>query len=440
MRLKIIVTLLFLLGILVAPASAIKLQDIDMDLGIQYRLMYNYSNIGSTEQYDFFRHRLRVTTDIHTEEGVGAFMQIEFRGGLGGGSPEFSDPRGIYAINVFNRLQARGLRYGWLYFPLGLGTVNGGILALNDQVGQMIFSADWDFNVGGVSYAGKANGFDYRLAYVRLVEGIFYTDTTGIASDEDVHFVVVDLNTDLEAMNVGAHFYGMYGEICDAASGPATCDAATPLSDLNQTWIGPHFTANLQDASIHGVFLYNTGDRGATSTDGWLAKLEGSTKMGPAGVNILGIYSAGDVENGEATGFQTIEDIFGSNGYWGYSYIFLPHGPSDVNDFGLTVGNRGFGLTTIQGKIDFPVSDKVGAQVVAGYFKSNEDMIDSGGTNVGDEIGFEIGAQLAFNVGKYMNLEIGGAFASLEDAGKAIFQGNDEDSVNEIFSRLQLEF
>jgi hypothetical protein len=434
MRLKITVTLLFLLGILVAPASAIKLQDIDMDLGVQYRLMYNYSNIASTEQYDFLRQRLRLSANVQTEEGVGGFLHVEFRGGIGGSSPAFSDPRSTYAVNAFNRLQARGIRYGYIYFPLGTGTVNGGILALNDQVGQMIFSADWDFNVGGVSYAGKANGFDYRLAYVRLVEGVFYRDTSDI-EDEDQHFVVVDLNTDLEAMNVGLHYYGTYGKICTLGTGCSSTD----FFDLKQTWIGPHARANFEPVEVQAIVLYNTGEGSAGDTDGWLARLEGSTKMGPAGVSILGIYSSGDEDSGSGTGFQTLQGILGTGGYWAYTYIFLPHGPSDVNDFGLEAGNRGFGLTTIQGKIDFPVTDKVTAQAVAGYFRSNEDMMD-GGTNVGKKLGVEVGVQLAINVGKYVNLEVGGAYAKLGEAGEKIYQGNNEDGINEIFSRLQLEF
>ena len=42
------------------PSYAVKLRDADIDFGIQYRVMYNNSNIGSEKQYDFFRRMGRL--------------------------------------------------------------------------------------------------------------------------------------------------------------------------------------------------------------------------------------------------------------------------------------------------------------------------------------------------------------------------------------------
>jgi hypothetical protein len=165
-----------LLGaVILSPTYAVEItslkdKDVGIDFGIQYRVMYNNSNIQSNNQYDFFRQRLRLNFDVKTQAGVGGFFQLEYRGGWGGASPDKSDPRDAYAVNAFNRLQARGVRYGYLYFPAGPGTVLAGILPANDQVDQMLFSADWDLNIGGIAYAGKVGDIDYRLAYVRLVE------------------------------------------------------------------------------------------------------------------------------------------------------------------------------------------------------------------------------------------------------------------------------
>ncbi|MGC9080058.1 MAG: hypothetical protein ACP5G1_04945, partial [Nanopusillaceae archaeon] len=108
---------LLLSAVITAPTYALKLKDADIDFGIQYRVMYNNSNIQSLNQYDFFRQRLRLNFDIKTESGVGGFIQLEYRGGWGGSSPAASDPRDAYEVNAFNRLQARGVRYGYLYFP-----------------------------------------------------------------------------------------------------------------------------------------------------------------------------------------------------------------------------------------------------------------------------------------------------------------------------------
>jgi len=90
---------------------------------------------------------------------------------------------------------------------------------------------------------------------------------------------------------------------------------------------------------------------------------------------------------------------------------------------------------TLQAKLDIPIMEKLSAQVAGGTFQSVKDM---GGN--GKNIGTEVGAQLTANVGKHMNLEFGAAVASLGNAGKAEYQGNNKSSINEIFARLQLEF
>lgn len=421
MAMKKIVLAVCIMGLFATPGLAVELKNLDVDLGLQHRVMYNYSNIKSTEDYEFFRQRLRLNLDIHTGTGVGSFLQLEYRGGWGGSSPSSSDPRDEYAVNVFNRLQARGIRYGYLYFPLSNGTVQAGLLPVNDRVDQMIFSGDWDFNVGGIAYAGKSEKLDYRIAYLRLVEG------TAIAEDKDEHFIIGDLNANFGATNAGIHYYGTYGKICNTPP----CTPAS-FDTLNETWLGADATAKLEPLTLRGVALFNTGEQAGVDNDGSLGRLEASTTFGSTGVSLLGIYSSGK-NNGN--GFQTIEGILSTGGYWAYTYIFTPHGPSDVNDFGLEAGNRGYGLTTIQGKVDIPVTKKVSLQLVGGWFKSNKSMAASG-----RDLGTEVGGQLAVNLGKSMNLEVGGAWASLGEAGRIEYNSSSKDSVYEAFSRLQLEF
>lgn len=417
-------------------AQAVKLKDADIDFGIQYRVMYNSSNIASKNSYDFFRQRLRFNFDVKSESGVGGFVQLEYRGGWGGASPGLSDPRGAYSVNAFNRLQARGVRYGYLYFPAGPGTVLAGILPANDEVDQMLFSADWDLNIGGIAYAGKVGEIGFRTAYVALVDGAFYRDQ--LAGDKDQHFLVLDLNSKFGNIDAGIHYYGTYGKVCLPSNPnyPINCGPADFVT-LNQTWIGPTATVKLDPVSIHGVLLYNTGKIDVNSTDGWLARLEGSTKLGPVSLGLLGIYSSGK-SNG--TGFQTVHGILGTGGYWAYTYIFTPHGPSDVNDYGLEPGNKGYGLTTLQAKVDVPVTNNVSVQGIVGWFRSNKDIVLPGPVNVGKNIGVESGVTINTAVGKNMNLEFGGAIAGLGTAGKSIYQGNTKGSIHEIFARLQLEF
>ncbi|MGC9080024.1 MAG: hypothetical protein ACP5G1_04770, partial [Nanopusillaceae archaeon] len=107
------------------------------------------------------------------------------------------------------------------------------------------------------------------------------------------------------------------------------------FSKLDQTWIGPHATVKFDPFTLHGVVLVNTGKIRNTSTNGFLVRLEGLIKLGPTNVSLLDLYSSGK-NNG--TGFQTVEGLLGTGGYWAYTYIFTPYGPSDVSGFGLEAG------------------------------------------------------------------------------------------------------
>jgi hypothetical protein len=127
-------------------AYAVPVEHLRLRVWAQYRVMYNASNIpsginngslptagtgtgklnyGDTTGYDFFRQRMRLALDLQHKDSsnVGAYMQMEYRGGFGGSSPAASDPRGESGANAggtpnaFNRLQARGIRYGMSTSP-----------------------------------------------------------------------------------------------------------------------------------------------------------------------------------------------------------------------------------------------------------------------------------------------------------------------------------
>jgi hypothetical protein len=103
---------------------------------------------------------------LATFEAVGAFVQAEFRGGWGGTAPEASDPRGVNPTqNPFNRIGDRGLRYTYLYWkPSRTHQLMAGILPVSDEFGDTLFSADWDWNAGGIGWLGASDGSRWRLA------------------------------------------------------------------------------------------------------------------------------------------------------------------------------------------------------------------------------------------------------------------------------------
>lgn len=414
------VVLLLLLTVWVIPSeAAVPLDQVKVNLGLQYRVMYNYSNIQSNDEYDFFNQRFRIALDVKVADNVGGYAQLQYGG----------DVWGDESPSLLQYLSASGVRYGYIYYTHDVHTLLVGILPASDQVGDTLFSADWNFNVGGIAFLGKAGEADYRLAYVRLADTYSSTSLAALNDDDSGHIFVVDVNTAAGNAKVGGHIY--YTDI-DAGT-------ATTATGITQGWYAVTASAPAGPANLNGFVMFNDGKIGATDNDGYGLKLEATLPAGTAKVGIMGILTSGDTT--PAQGFQTVEGLLGTEGYWAYTHIFTANGPSDVNDFGLEIGNGGYGLWTLQGKADFPISDIMGLQLAAGWFKSSEDIAITGGTS--NDLGTELSGTLTVNMAKNLALQAGLAYASLGDAGMARFQDNlgaTEDSVMEVFSRFQLEF
>ena len=422
--------LVFPLGLIMVvlfalPCQAMPIEDLDFDLGLQYRIMYNNSNLpiggqvslDDAEDYDFFRQRFRLTLDVKPIEKIGGYAQFEFRNGWGVG-PGPSDPRGSGISNVaFNRLSSRGVRYGYVYSgDMEEGLLKVGILPISDQLGDTLFSADWDFNVGGISYEKDNVDSNYRLAYLRLVEGI------GDASPENVskdgHFFILDYNKIGESNQYGFHAY----HLANSALTPA-------LGDVTETYLAVTGQWDLPKADVNGFILYNIGDVEGGSHNGFAIKVEGKIPVRESNLGLLAIYSTGDDAGSVDNMVNTPQSFLGTGGYWGYSHIFAANGPSDVNDLGLEIGAGGAGLLTFQGKLDFPVSEKVSGQIESGLFLSQKKR------NSSNNIGAEIGGHLTWHVRENLNWEIGAAYGVMGD-----FYQPGADDLIEVFSRFQLEF
>ena len=431
--------------------TAVSLSDrFDIGLGVQYRLMYNASNlpgpggttVSRTRSYDFLRQRLRLNLDL-SPKGVpaGGFVQAEFRGGLGGTSPTASDPRQqAPSLNPFNRLQARGIRYGFLYFqPATDHTVLAGILPLSDEFGDTLFSADWDFNIGGAALLGSAAAVNYRLAYLRLVDGVGSTDTASLGKDGD--FFLADLIWEPPAdsagrrVRLGAHSY--YLDI----------GAGLPLGATEELWAGATAKFTSADSTISGFALLNTGNLGIGELDssgqvlsgfrdgdahtGYALKLEATRQIGRGSVAVQAFYTTGDSGDGSRihNRFVTPEGILGTEGYWAYTHLLTANGPSDVSDLGLEIGNGGAGLMTVQGRVRAPLHERVRGELFGGWFRAGR------ARRTGHSLATEVGAMASVALAEGLGLDVGLAGAFLGD-----FFGPDADDLYEAFSRLQFQY
>lgn len=438
------------------PQRAISLDKLRVGLWLQYRLMYNASNIpgpggtnfGNTKSYDFLRQRARIGIDVRPFENVGGYAQFEFRSGLGVG-PGISDPRaGLDFDNIaFNRLDERGLRYAYFYAsPLKEATFVAGIIPSSDYLGDTQFSADWDFNVGGAAITGEIGGFSYRLSYLRLIEGLGFNSINELG--DDAHLILGDftasfLNPDTRA---GLHVYYLRNDI-----------DAPFIGDFQEAWIGVSGRTKIGSLSLRGFGVLNVGDfdtavslpSGLTipkgSHQGVAFKGEGTIPIygllsGPILLSTQFIYASGDDEGDMDGRFNTVQGLVGTQGYWAYTHIFTANGPSDVNDFGLDIGNTrlggGAGLITAQFKLDAPLHRLVSLELESGSFWSAKKRAGA------RYMGTEAGGMLTFVILKPLRVQVGFAYARLGGFFESLIpeEQHIDRNIYELFSRMQLEF
>ncbi len=456
---NMIVGLFLIMGLMVTHAAAgplphgdtqVKLIDeYEVRIGLQFRAMWNSSNIpiaGVTDatnprSYDFFRQRMRFNLDVKPgkDKDVGGFMQLEYRGGWGGTSPTSSDPRTVgLSLNAFNRLEARGVRYGYIYYtPLEEANLEVGIIPVSDQLGDILFSSDWDFNVGGISFHGELDDTDYRLGFVRLVDGIASSDSAVIDENGDIY--IADANHSMGMFEMGAHVYYLYirDQLAEDTDLGLVGNNATEDFRVAQGWYALSGSVDPGPLSVNGFFCLNTGQFGNSDNTGWALKGEVVVPLGDPTFKVMAIHASGERE-GTTTkdhfrNFRTIQGIVGTQGYWAYTHIFTANGPSDVNDLGTRVDGGDRGLTTIQGKFETPIIDKLNGEIVYGWFNAAAENA------AGDkEMGSEVGGMLTYEMAEYLNLQAGGAYAFLDDT---FISNNDfPDDLYEIFTRFQLQF
>lgn len=447
---KLLKLLLFILPVMIMTTRAVAgpipqgdtqvtlIDKLNLKVGLQYRMMYNFSNIPlsgvttatDTEDYDFFRQRMRFNIDVQPVENAGGFLQLEYRGGWGGSSPANSDPRGVgLTLNAFNRLEARGVRYGYIYYiPKDEIYLAAGIIPVSDQIGDTLFSADWDFNVGGITFSSVYSNLDYRLAYLRLIDGVASADREVVG--ENSNLFIADVNWLIgKKAKVGGHIYYLY------ASKDVAIEAGLP-GKVSQGWYSISGSVNLETINLNGFISVNNGDYGTTDNTGLALKAEAIISLGSPTLKLLAVYSTGD-EEGKTSGdqFRTIQGIFGTEGYWAYTHLFTANGPSDVNDLGVGLDNGGRGLTSIQAKIESALSgiDKLTGELSVGWFQASKD--NAAGN---DDMGTEVSSMVTYEMAKYLNLQLGFAYAFLG----SFYESGDQDPDNlyEVFSRFQLQF
>lgn len=195
--------------------------------------------------------------------------------------------------------------------------------------------------------------------------------------------------------------------------------------------------------------LYNPGARAPFggqprfTHEGWATKVEmGPIRLGPGKWSTQLLYSTGNQNTSDnySSEFRTIaqsaRDNFGAQSYWSYLVITSPQGPSDVNDLGVSLQNRGLGLFTVQTKYEYPLLERLLGTIAVGWLRSTAPNPTNGATNIGTELA----NVFTYDFGGGLKTDIGASVLFTGDFYKSYAAAPQSDTLWEAFARLQLEF
>ncbi|MHC4404946.1 MAG: hypothetical protein ACYTG0_35310 [Planctomycetota bacterium] len=418
----------------------------------------------SQESQTFFNQRFRTWLSVSPTENVKGYLQVEMGHILWNENLDFPHTyRGPFSP-AGDRVGME-LRRGYLtYKDQHQGVFRVGIQDWHDAFGEsytlgssdavddydsfgaVLANSIWDFNVGGISYTRTVR----RLAEMNLNAGAFVLSEGEVQNADDAFLLAFDFDWPVaEDRSFGFSAYylvdrGTYSYPITLPGGAAFAyDSAWDL------WIGLRASTVLLGIPARGFAIYNSGRREELGGlprfehDDAALKLElGPVSFGPGKVSFQTLYSTGDGNPDETRrdGFRTIaqsaRDNFGSQGYWSYLVLTSPHGPSDVNDLGVGLQNRGLGLATVQGKYDYPIYRRLSGTIAAGWLRSDVANPVSGSSDMGTELA----NMFALDFGGGLMLDFGASVLFTGDFYKTSPAAPRPDDLWEAFTRAQLEF
>lgn len=417
-------------------------------IGGQYRVMFNAANFDfhPTDITDvqksqtFFNQRFRTWLTVAPNENVGAYLQVQMGHNLWGEQFEFVKANVAPLFPVGDRVGI-ALRRGYLtYRKDGLGELRLGVQDWQDTFGQTLASADWDFNVGGLLWERplpRLGDAQMRLGWFTLSEG-------DVQLADDALLVALDVAwqpSDQACLGLAAYY------LLD--QGGYSYPAAVPYASAWDAWLGVRGARRLGPVPVNAFFLYNPGQRkelGGLPTyshHGFATKLEtGPLPVGPGAWSVQIVYATGKAraDQTHSNEFRTIaqstRDNFGAQGYWSYLVITSPHGPSDVNDLGVSLQNRGLGLFTVQTKYEYPLLERLRGAVAVGWLRSATPNPASRATDMGTELA----NIFTYDFGGGLKADFGASVLFTGDFYKTSPEGRWPDTLYEALGRVQLEF
>ncbi len=350
-------------------------------VGGQYRIMGNASNFQnhsttlSTDQPldGFANQRFRTWMTVSPNENVQAYIQVQMGSVLLGANNDFSKTFAA-PLSLSNDQVGIMLRRAFLsYQSEGIGRIRVGIQDFSDSFGDTLASADWDFNVGGIAWDKTFKQYND----LKLQLGAYLLAESGALNSANAYLIAFDATQPLSdkfAAGFSVYYLPDFGNY--------SYPTLAPYQSAQDVWLGWRFKGETACIPWNTFVIWNYGERLDEGTapvfihSGAAAKFEvGAVDAGPGKFSMETLVSTGGHQgNNYSSEFRTVaqseQDNFGSQGYWGYLPLISPYGPTDVNDMGVGLQNRGLGLFTVQGKYAMPLTPWLTSTFTGGYLRS----------------------------------------------------------------------
>ncbi len=398
--------------LLATPAAAGEAPEVSF--GGQYRINgYSVDNDdGNEDDQTAGRLRIRQSIDLEFPDGLSTHLQLEL---------------GHTTGNLTTTDEDLKVRHALMTYRTDRVTAQAGLLPVADRFGDTLFSSDWDYNPLAVAAEAEIGPGKLRAFAGSLDEGL-----ENDSEDDTLHYQVDYEQSagDLD-WNIGASFLSTPDP---DGRGRRHWNAGVGLSrPFGRTEVKALVMASGTDAALLNA---NADGDGIAGTIRLTREFERGT------LGLLLTHAAGE-EDG--SGFIPIMSVVRTNGYWGYTGILTVQGPTDTGFDGdaVNLSNNGYGLTTLQARFEFSITERLGAYVAAGWFG------DTDAAQRDSTVGKELMAMGTFDLTTILALDFGAGIADLGDGVSGYSQGaagpfnqplGVERTKVALFARLQAEF
>lgn len=268
------------------------------------------------------------------------------------------------------------------------------------------------------------------------------------------HYFAAQLSEDNETSNENEITHFQIDSVYHIAKAFDLTFSATMVDIAKTVYSGRHYNAalkvdyNAADLIIYVDLLSSFSDDTLFSSGnnavGYAVAAAMELKLGQGKFGVMATHATG---NSDASGFLIPMSFVQTNSYWGYTGIItvMPQTDTGFASDAVHVSNNGYGMSTLQFKADYEMTNQFGLYLGLGWFGNT----DAPGRE--SIVGYDSVLMGKYRFTKYMGLDIGVAHAQLNDSlsgygnsvlGQASF--NQPEGMTRyktaLFGRVQLEF